>query len=134
VHGARAAMPRVAADVRAGQTQVPAQKLDQERARVDFRVTAFPLTVIEMATLMNSLRLVVRSSRAAWKARCRSRAAGRRQVESMLAHGIGRRNSKDRRKLRAASCPQAAAPDSGPARGPQPGARSRGGAPTRYVQ
>jgi hypothetical protein len=35
VHGARAALRGVAADVRAGETQVVAQQLDQQRPRVD---------------------------------------------------------------------------------------------------
>ena len=43
VHGARPTLSRVAADVRAGEAQMRAQELDEQRARVDFRADGFPV-------------------------------------------------------------------------------------------
>ena len=55
VHGAGAALRGVAADVRAGQLQLLADQLDQQRARVDRVSTALPFTVKRIAMSMRCL-------------------------------------------------------------------------------
>ena len=50
---AGAALAGVAADVGAGQIEVLAKKVDQKRARLDLRVTAWPFTVMETLAIQS---------------------------------------------------------------------------------
>ena len=54
-HGARAALARVAADVRAGQVQLFAQEVHEQRARFDLAFLRLPFTVIATSIMGSPL-------------------------------------------------------------------------------